>query len=132
MKNSKGFSLIEVMLAMLILAIGVLLATSGQLSAMKKTNSSLYATAAMQLAEQQMELFQSMSSNDVKAIGTATDPNNPLDPDPNDQNPMAFVRRWIVTPDTPGPNVVTLEVQVDWVDGIGRTRTTSLMSLKAD
>ena len=38
----------------------------------------------MQLADEQMETLQGMSAADVLTLGSATDSENPLDPDPND------------------------------------------------
>ncbi len=127
-----GFSLIEVMVALGILAFGVLGATTGQIMAMKLSTTSRHAVLAMQLAEEQIETLQSMPAADVKALGSANDAGNPLDPDPNDGVAMAFTRRWIITPDSPEADVIALEVQVDWTNGLGQTRTTSLRSIKAD
>ena len=127
-----GFSLLEVMVALGILALGVLGATSGQLMAMKFSTTSRHAGLAMQLAEEQIETLQAMPAAAVLALGSGNDPNNPLDPDPNDGVAMAFVRRWIITPDSPEADTITLQVQVDWSDGLGQTRTTTLQSMKAD
>ena len=71
-----------------ILGFGMLAASVGQLSALKNSRQSRSQTMAMYLAEQQLEAFQSMSSADViAALGDPAypnDPNNPLDPDPGD------------------------------------------------
>ena len=45
---------------------------------------------------------------------------------------MLFTRRWFVQPDDPEPGVISLRVEVDWVDPGGFARTTTLRSLKAD
>ena len=127
-----GFSLLEVMVALGILALGVLGATSGQLMAMKFSTTSRHAGLAMQLAEEQIETLQAMPAVAVLALGSGNDPNNPLDPDPNDGAAMAFVRRWIITPDSPEAGTITLQVQVDWSDGLGQTQTETLQSMKAD
>ena len=132
MQRRDGFSLLEVMVALGILAVGVLGATSAQLMAMKLSTSSRYAGLAIQLAEGQIETLQAMSAADVITLGTANDPNNPLDPDPNDGVGMEFTRRWIITPDSPEVGVLSLQVEVDWVDGLGTTRTTTLQSVMAD
>ena len=132
MAHRDGFSLIEVMVALAILAFGVLGATAGQLMAMKLSTTSRHNVFAMQLAEAQMETLQAMSAADVKALGSANDPDNPLDPDPNDAAPMAFTRSWTITPDSPETNVITITVDVDWVNGVQQTRTTTLQSFKAD
>ncbi len=132
MSARDGFSLIEVMVALTILAVGVIGTTSGQIMAMKLSTTSRHAALAMQLAEQQMETLQAMPAADVKTLGTANDSENRLDPDPHDGVAMAFTRSWVITPGSPETDVITLEVQVTWTDGLGRTRTTTLRSIKAD
>ncbi len=132
MPKRNGFSLLEVMVALAILAIGVLGATKGQIMAIKLSTTSRHAVHAMQLADAQMETLQAMSSADVLALGSANDPDNPLDPDPNDGVPMVFTRSWIVTPDSPELGVIGLEVRVVWTDGLGQSQTARLESMKAD
>lgn len=132
MAGRGGFSLIEVMVALGILAVGVLGATSGQLMAMKLSTTSRLGALAMHLAEEQLETLQAMSGADVKALGSAVDPDNPIDPDPNDGAAMAFNRRWTITPDSPEPGLITMTVRVDWLNALGQARTTTLQSIKAD
>ncbi len=127
-----GFSLIEVMVALGILAFAVLGATSGQIMAMKLSTTSRHAALAMELAEQQMETLQAMPAADVKTLGSATDLDNPLDPDPNDGIPMTFNRSWTITPDGLTAGVITMQVDVSWTNALGQTITTSLQNLKAD
>ena len=135
-RNEAGFSLIEVMIAFTILAFGLMTATVGQISAFKTSRQSRSQILAMYLAEQQLETIQSMSATDVKAlpgvVGYPDDPNNPIDPDPGDGATMAFDRRWFITPDSPEVGVIGVTIEVDWVDPLGFTRTTSLQSIKAD
>ena len=132
MPNRNGFSLLEVMMALSILAIGVIGATKGQIMAIKLSTTSRHAVLAMQLADAQMETLQAMSAADVLTLGSANDPNNPLDPDPNDGVPMVFTRSWIVTPDSPEVGVIGLEVRVVWTDGLGQSQTARLRSMKAE
>jgi len=133
--NTRGFSLLEVMIALSILAFGMLTATVGQISAMKTSRQSRTQMLAMYLAEQQMETFHGMTTADV--IAAASDPNypndpaNPIDPDPGDDNDINFNRRWFIQQDTPETGVISLRVEVDWVSPLGFTRTATLQSLKA-
>jgi prepilin-type N-terminal cleavage/methylation domain-containing protein len=134
--RSNGFSLLEVMIALSILGFGLLAASIGQLAAIKNTRQSRTQTTAMYLAREQMETFRSMSSDDVIAATSEAnypdDPNNPIDPDPGDDDSIVYKRRWIITEDDPEPDCLSIRVEVDWVNAAGVTRTTMLRSLKAE
>jgi prepilin-type N-terminal cleavage/methylation domain-containing protein len=134
-RRRSGFSLLEVIVALGILSYGVLGVTAGHLMAMRVSTSSRMATLAMDLAEEQMEIFKAMTAADVTALtlaaGYPADPSNPIDPDPGDDTAMAFNRRWLITPDSPEVGVISITVEVDWVNPIGNTVTTRIGSLKA-
>ena len=134
--RASGFTLVEVLIALMILAFGMLAMTMGQLASLKTVRQSRSNTTAMYLAQQQMETFHMMPGADVVALITApgypADPANPIDPDPADDNTVTFNRRWFVTDDSPEPGLISLRVEVDWVDPLGFTRTTTLESVKVD
>ncbi|TMQ70534.1 MAG: prepilin-type N-terminal cleavage/methylation domain-containing protein, partial [Candidatus Eisenbacteria bacterium] len=67
-RSQHGFTLLEMMAALAILAVGLIGLTGAQVMAMKVTANSRSRTIAMQLAEQQMEALQAMSGADVKAL----------------------------------------------------------------
>ena len=129
-----GFTLVEVVIALGLLAYGVLGVTAGQIFASKFSNASRSNTSAMYLAEQQMEIFRIMPAADVKDLltdpGYPDDPNNPLRPDSTTST--TFDRRWLIQTDTPEADVLTITIEVDWLDAVGNVRTTSIQSLKAD
>ena len=135
-KRKQGLSLIEVMIALTILGFGLLLASLGQLSAIKRARDSRAQAAAMYLAQQQIEIFQSMSGTDVIAVKSngsyPNDPDNPIDPDPGDDDDTTFVRRYTITEDTPIIGIIEIVVEVDYRNSIGATNTTTLRSLKAE
>ncbi|MBW2421759.1 MAG: prepilin-type N-terminal cleavage/methylation domain-containing protein [Deltaproteobacteria bacterium] len=135
-KKKRGFSLLEIMIALSILGFGLLMASLGQLTAVKKARDSRSQSLAMYLAQQQMETFQSMPSDDVIAARSdgdyPNDPRNPFDPDPNDDNSTRFDRRWFVTLNDPVSGSLGLRVEVDYVNSLGVTRTVVLRSLKAE
>ncbi len=121
------------MVALGLLAFGILGITAGQLAAMKTSTNSREASVALYLAEQQMETFQAMSATDVAALApTPNDPANPIDPDPGDGNSTTYNRSWQIQPDTPEAGVIALTIQVDWVDAVGTTRSQWLYGFKAD
>jgi Tfp pilus assembly protein PilV len=134
-RSAGGFSVLEVMIALTILAFGMLAAMAGQVSALKTTRESRTQMLAMYLAEEQMEAFQSMTSADVIAaisdLNYPNDPENPIDPDPDDDEAVTFDRRWFIAPNALGQGLMRLTVEVDWENSLGFTRTTTLRSLKA-
>ena len=135
-RRQSGFSLLEVIIAMGILAYGILGATAGQILAIRMTSNSREHSLAMNLATEQLEIFRTMSVAEVEALiveaGYPNDPDNPIDPLPNDGMSMAFNRRWLIESDEPEAGMVTVTVEVDWTDGLGITRTTRVESLRAD
>ena len=117
------FSLLEVMIALSVLAVGVLGISAGQLASMKLSSDSRAKTEAAFFAQQQIEAFQAMPSSAVTDLltdsGYPNDPNNPH-------------RRWIIQPDTPEAGVITITVEVDYVNNLGRTRTVRVRTMKAE
>jgi len=129
----RGISMLEVMIAMVILGIGILGTTAGQLAAIKLSSDSRINSEALNLAEQQLETFKGMTGADVAAlVGTTVDPANPIDPDVNDAMTMAFNRSWTVATDTPEVGMMTITVNVAWTNSLGATSTASIQSLKAN
>jgi len=135
-RSRAGFSMLEIMIALAVLALGVLGMTAGQLAAIKLSGDSRSRTTAMYLAEQQVETIQTMNAEDVKDLvdvfGYPNDPANPIDPNPGTADSRRFNRSWIVEEDTPEAGVITVTVTVAWDDENGVARTIRLRALKAD
>jgi prepilin-type N-terminal cleavage/methylation domain-containing protein len=133
-RGRSGFSMLEIMVALAVLSLGVLGMTASQLAAIKLSGDSRSKTTAMYLAQQQLEIIQAMSPQDVKdlvvAVGYPNDPTNPIYPNPAVSLP--FNRSWTVVEDTPEVGVITVTVVVSWIDGLGTTRSVQIRSLKAD
>lgn len=131
-----GFSMIEVMIALTILAVGIIGIGAIQLTATKLSGNSRVRTQAAFLAQQQLEVFRAMPATQVKALTTAAgypnDPANPIDPTPGDGQSVTFNRRWTIQPGTPEAGVITITVEVDYKDEGGTTRTVRLETFKAD
>jgi len=128
-----GFSLLEAMIALVILAIGIFGATAGHIAAAKNSSDSRLQTFAMDLAEEQIEIMRIMSPADVLALAsTPNDSANPIDPDPGDGATMKFNRSWIIQDNTPEDDVIAITVNVTWVNAVGNTRTVRVQTLKAD
>lgn len=128
--GESGFSLLEVIIAMGILSAGLLAIATAQLSALKLARQSRYLTSSMNLAQDQMELFQMAQTASLPADGTYNDPLNPLDPDPFDPDVSTYNRRWTIARNTPAFGVTTVMVSVDWLDANGNVRTTQLESMR--
>ncbi len=131
-----GFTLIETVVALGIMSVGVLAAAASLLTALKYSTQSRAATQAMYLAEDQLEIMKLMPAADVLAMvpddNFANDPSNPIDPDPGDDDTTTFIRRWRIQADTPEVGMITITLEVDYVDRLGITRTVPLRTMKAD
>ena len=132
---SRGFTLLETMVALAILAVGVLGVAVVLITALKHLSQSRSLTQAHYLAQQQIETMHAMTPTDVLALrggaGYPNDPANPIDPDPADTDLTVYNRRWTIESDTPEVGVMRVTVQVDWTDPKGVVRTTALQTLKA-
>ena len=127
-KRRAGVSLIEVIIALAILGFGMLGIAAAQISAYRFTDSSRERGLAHALAQQQIEIFQSMSTTALETIrsdaGYPNDPTNPIDPDTADNATMAFNRSWTITPDTPEDDIYTIVVNVAWTGNAGAQSVT--------
>lgn len=130
-----GFSLLEVTVALGILAFGLLGVTAAQLAAMDSSRESRSLTQALYLAEQQMEEFHAMSRTEIDALvadpGYPNDPDNPIDPDANDHDDTTYDRSWLIQTDDPEVGISTITVRVDWTDEIGVDRQVAIQSMRA-
>jgi prepilin-type N-terminal cleavage/methylation domain-containing protein len=132
-KGEAGFTLLEVVVAMGILATGLLAVAAAQLTAIRMSARSKNLMHATHLAQAQMEAFQALPQASLPATGN--DPNNPialnLTSDPNNPDATTFNRSWVITPNDPSPGITKVTVQVDWFDDkVSTTRSTTLQTLK--
>ena len=134
-RSRAGFSVLELMIALAVLAAGMVAISAGTISAVKISSDSRVKTQAALLAQEQIEIFHVMSAADVEALvdddDYPDDPGNPIKPDIGNSDGAEFDRRWTIEPDTPETGVITVTVEVDWTDSLNRTRTVSLRTMKA-
>lgn len=121
MRTEKGFSLIEVLIASTVFAIGLLALVGAQLVSIRSNQGNYNFTAATNLVEQQLEELRAGGS---PALVNGAD--GPLDafgytleeyPDPPDENKFLFNRTWTCNPGNPPLDTPCMvEVQVTWVE----------------
>ena len=135
--KEKGFTLIELMIAMIVLGIGILALIEMQVAAMSGNSSANQMTIATTLAQDQIERLKGLSFFDNALIDTNVGNNGALTTPPNaasfDQtdagNPInesggttgltRYRRFWNIADNTPIQGVKTVVVFVYWgtVDG---------------
>ena len=131
-----GFTLLEVLIAFVILAIGLLSIGVGQLAAVRVASQSKNWSQAMDLAEEQVEIFQAQPWGPffTIALENQADPSNPLRGNPHDplgaQDLDQYNRFWSIRPGLAPHNLTEIEVTVSFATGQGNFRTTSLKTVK--
>jgi len=108
LKNDRGFSLVEVLVAMTILAIGLLALAGLQVTAMRGNLHGGTISQATALAEEQVELIRTMDYAEVLAI----------DPSPESPINNIYIRATSVDDlPTPIPDLKRVTVTVSWTLG---------------
>jgi prepilin-type N-terminal cleavage/methylation domain-containing protein len=109
-REQKGFSLIELLIAMSILALGMLAAASMQYSAVRNNTTGNVSTQATMLAKSQLEMLK---NKDIDSAALA--PGDYSDPTPIDGNGNPggiFNRSWRI--DSLGTSARRIRVTVQW------------------
>lgn len=122
-KNANGFSLIEMLIAMCVLAIGMLAAASLQYSAVRNNTTGNTATQANMLAKATIEMLKSQNiESTTLAVGDYVDP-SPVDADGNPGG--IYNRSWQIDP--LGTSTRRISVTVVWTK-FGSTRQVTMRS----
>jgi len=106
-----GFGFIDLMVAVVVLAMGVLALADFQIVASNGSTASKRMLSAITVAEQKMETIKNTPYADIVA-----EPATPVT-----ASGMAYVRQVTVVNDSPLVNTKTVRVTVTWSDG--RTHT---------
>jgi type IV pilus assembly protein PilV len=117
--GKKGFTLIEVLIGLIILAIGILAIAGMQITSLVGTSFSNNLTQASVLAQDRLEFLKGLPLDDVRL-------NTGIYPDP--PNIGVFTRSYAATRN-PNPNFVTITYTVSWLEK-GVTHTVSFRTIK--
>ena len=119
-RPQSGFTLIEMMLAMVILAGGLLAMLMVQTQALKQGRYGRHTTEAMQIARDQMELFMRLPWAAAVVQPTGWTAPTPLDlavqNSGGTQTQQSFGVSWRITAAAFDPNVRVIEISVTWTE----------------
>lgn len=107
--RSDGFTLIEVMIALTILATGLLTVAAAQLYAMRGGSSGRHTSEAATIAHSQIETFARTAFDDLAATGGNWLPNSPL---VENRIEASYSTQWRIT--DVDPNLKSVDVRVTW------------------
>jgi type IV pilus modification protein PilV len=107
-KRNEGFTLLEVMIALVILAVGLLGLAALQLVAVKSNAFSSEMTYATMLAQQHAEVLKSLPFTDTKLTqGSHTEPGS--------SKGVQYTVTWNVTDNVPATDMKSVNVTVQWL-----------------
>lgn len=116
-----GFSVIEVLIAIMVVGIGFLATASMQGTSISGNNQSSYLTQAVYLAEDRIEELRNRPMAGLDTVGS---PQTGIDEQGATGTGGIFTRSWSVTPNTPGPFMTTMAVNITWTErGINHNLT---------
>ena len=112
--RERGFTLLEVLIAISIFAVGVLAVATMQISATRGNRLGNELTQATTLAQQQIEALKGADfSSATLALGNYNDPDNPIVE--TSSGAGLFNRSWVIAANTTFSRLVT--VTVSWTIG---------------
>jgi type IV pilus assembly protein PilV len=130
-KSSGGFTLLEVMLALSILAFGLLGLAAMQLYAVQGRSSGRHSTFAATLAQTHMDELQRRNWNTVADTGGAwlSQVRNNIVQDGGNRVERAYTLNWRISDDVVGVTRL-LDVRVTWTEEGGASRAYSLSNIR--
>lgn len=123
LSDSRGFTLVEIFVAMLIFFLGIVPFLNLQLFTVGSNSAANQLTAATNLAESKMEELLGMPYELFVALAEEKKLDDVEEID-------AFSRNWIPDMDKPINNTTTITVTVSWTDKDNLSHSVSLQSIK--
>jgi type IV pilus assembly protein PilV len=121
-KDTRGFTLLEVMITLVILAIGLLGLAGLQIMAIKGNSFGQQMTVASTLAQNQLEALR-------ESAGSLSNGNDLV----TAQNGIRYTRTWTVAANQPLANMDTVNITVSWAGPTGSgseaTRTITIRTI---
>jgi prepilin-type N-terminal cleavage/methylation domain-containing protein len=119
LKDTQGFSLVEVLIAIVVLAVALMGLATLQVRCIRSNDLANRTTQATNLAQVKLEelIFRSATGEHFSA-GVTVDDENPVAVPADDQGAI-FTRSWEFVDDSPVPASRTIIVTVAWNDAIG-------------
>ena len=131
-RNESGYTLIEVMIAMVILGIGLMSIAVAQITAMKVSSRSKNLQQAMFLAREELDELEALPPGAalLAAAAVINDPANPIQVGTDDTDGTRFNRQTTITPNDPATGLARVAVVVTWntsnVQGANQVQLTAV------
>lgn len=122
LRNRSGFTLTEVMIALLVFGIGLVGLAAALPNGMQSREKARRMSVATFLTKEQVERLRSLSFDDGDlAAGVHTDPTNPID--------GVFRRRWQVQDNSPLPGMKRVTVSTSFITDSADSQAVSVTQL---
>jgi type II secretory pathway component PulJ len=110
LRDTRGFSLLSVIVAMALMSFLFVALTKGVITVQETHRYSYFTTVANSLAQARLE---ELANRPYSQIASGSD-NNPIDEIGRPVQSGQYARFWVVQDDTPGRDLKTVTVRVEW------------------
>ena len=129
-RESSGFTLIEIMIALSLLGIGLLSLAAMQLTAMQYGSRGRHLTKAAAVAEEQMEILMRQTWDDLDPTAwTAPETVNEVVQGPTDHTEQAYSVSWRIA-DVDAGRTRSIDVRVQWNERNRPNRQYAISSMR--
>ena len=125
----KGFTLSEVLVAIVVLSLGLLGLETMHIAAIQVNTIASRMTQATTLAQERAELLMAMPYNDPMLADTTSKGSFTSYTDP--QPPQGYTIRWEVDTDTPSGGIKTINIYVTWKNKASQPKSFNLAVQKS-